>query len=139
MATTKQLTITTAMAAALATLPACSSGGDWNGDTYADGDTAICVDQNGNRIDEDRCDKNRYYSGGGYNGYYWYYLGRRSMIPYYGESIRDARYARYGGGYSPRAGASYASAPMSTRMSRSRAVSRGGLGSSGRSFGSGRS
>ncbi|MCP3728951.1 hypothetical protein M9978_00770 [Sphingomonas sp. MG17] len=134
----KQLTMTTAMAAALASLPGCSPGSDWNGDTYADGDTAICVDQNGNRIDEDRCDKRSYYSGGGYGGYYWFYLGRRSMIPYYGESIRDARYAKYGS-YRPAAGASYASAPMHTRMARSAAVSRGGLGSSGRSFGGGRS
>lgn len=134
----KQLTMTTAMAAALAALPGCSSRDDWNGDTYADSDTAICVDQNGNRIDEDRCDRRSYYSGGGSGGYYWYYLGRRSMIPYYGESVRDARYAQYGS-YSPRIGASYASAPMHTRMARSSAISRGGLGSSGRSFGGGRS
>ena len=37
----KQLTMTTAMAAALVALPGCSSGDDWNEDVYASGDTDI--------------------------------------------------------------------------------------------------
>ncbi|PJI87444.1 hypothetical protein DAH66_05090 [Sphingomonas koreensis] len=137
----KQLTVTTAMAATLLALPGCSGGDDWNEDVYASGDTAICVDQEGKRVDDDRCGERNYYSGGGgggSNAFLWYYLGRSSAVPYYGDSIRDKRYAGYGS-YQPRPGANYGPAPASTRMTRSAAVSRGGFGSSGRSFGGGRS
>ena len=40
----KQLNMTTVMAAALLTLPACSSNNGWNDDVIAEQDTAICVD-----------------------------------------------------------------------------------------------
>ncbi len=136
----KHLTMTTAMAAALIALPGCSGGDDWNEDVYASGDTAICVDKEGKRVDDDQCSKDRvhYSGGGGSSAFLWYYLGRSSAVPYYGDSIRDKRYAGQGS-YQPRPGASYTSAPSSTRMTRSAAVSRGGFGSSGRSFGGGRS
>lgn len=136
----KHLTMTTAMAATMLALPGCSGGDDWNEDVYASGDTAICVDQEGKRVDDDRCGNDRvhYSGGGGSNAFLWYYLGRSSAVPYYGDSIRDSRYAGYGS-YQPRPGANYAPAPASTRMTRSAAVSRGGFGSSGRSFGGGRS
>ena len=137
----KHLTMTTAMAATMLALPGCSGGDDWNEDVYASGDTAICVDQEGKRVDDDRCNTSRaHYSGGGGGGnaFLWYYLGRSSAVPYYGDSIRDPRFAGHGS-YQPRPGANYTSAPASTRMTRSAAVSRGGFGSSGRSFGGGRS
>lgn len=136
----KHLTMTTAMAATMLALPGCSSGDDWNEDVYASGDTAICVDQEGKRVDDDQCGKDRvhYSGGGGSSAFLWYYLGRSAAVPYYGDSIRDKRYAGYGS-YQPRPGASYSAAPASTRMTRSAAVSRGGFGSSGRSFGGGRS
>lgn len=136
----KHLTMTTAMAATMLALPGCSGGDDWNEDVYASGDTAICVDQEGKRVDDDQCSKDRvhYSGGGGSSAFLWYYLGRSSAVPYYGDSIRDKRYAGHGS-YQPRPGASYAAAPASTRMTRSAAVSRGGFGSSGRSFGGGRS
>lgn len=128
----KQLTLTTAMAAALA---GCSSTNDWDdGNVYTDRDTAVCVDQNGQRVDDDRCDDNRYRAYGG--GYVRYYIGRGAAIPFYGDSVRDGRYR---GSYAPNAGATYYPAPSDTRITRSQAVSRGGLGSSSRSFGSGRS
>lgn len=137
----KQLTMTTAMAAALVALPGCSGGDDWNEDVYASGDTAVCVNQQGERVDDDLCGGSRTHyvgGGGGSNAFLWYYLGRSSAIPYYGDSIRDPRFAGHGS-YQPRPGATYAPAPAHTRMTRSAAVSRGGLGSSGRSFGGGRS
>ncbi len=137
----KQLTMTTAMAAALMALPGCSSNDDWNGDVVADRDTAICVDQQGQRVDDSQCARTAYaggyHGGGGSNAFLWYYLGRSSAVPYYGESIHDRRYA--GGSFQPRQGVNYAYAPAETRMTRSAAVSRGGLGSSGRMFGGGRS
>ncbi len=134
---TKQLTITTAMAAALITLPACSSNNGWDDEAVvANRDTAVCVDQNGTRVDDDRCSTSRGGSGMS-SGLLWYYIGRNSAVPYYGDSVRDRRFAS--GSYQPRAGASYFPAPAETRMTRSRAVSRGGLGSTSRRFGSGRS
>lgn len=133
----KQLTMTSAMAAALLALPACSSNDDWNEDQTARSDTAVCVDREGRRVEDDRCGNNR--GGGvGSSAFLWYYLGRNSVMPYYGDSIRDRRFAGQGS-YTPTAGARYGRAPASTRMSRSQAVSRGGLGSSSRSFGGARS
>ena len=135
---TKQLTMTTAMAAALIALAACSSQAE---DVIADNDTAICVDQEGKRVEDNRCgnDVHHYHGGGGASSaFLWYYLGRSSAIPYYGDSIRDSRYAGRGS-FNARPGASYARAPSTTGMTRSQAVSRGGLGSSGRSYGGGRS
>ncbi|MDQ3079975.1 MAG: hypothetical protein M3R03_08270 [Pseudomonadota bacterium] len=131
----KQLSITTAMAAALIGLPGCSSNDGWDDNVVADRDVAVCVDQNGQRVEDQRC--NRGQRSGMSNGLLWYYIGRNMVVPYYGESIRDRRYA--GGSFSPRAGASYFPAPARSSMTRSQAVSRGGLGSSGRRFGSGRS
>lgn len=140
----KQLTITTAMAAALLALPGCSSRDEWNEDIYAERDTQVCVDQQGERVDDDLCTSGAqssygssggYHGGGGSNAFLWYYLGRQSAVPYYGESVRDPRFAS--GSYVPMAGAVYDRAPVASRMTRSQAVSRGGLGSSSRRFGGG--
>lgn len=133
----KQLGMTTAMAAALLALPACSSNDGWNEDVVADRDTAICVNQEGERVDDDLCDDGRG-SGGLSNAFLWYYIGRNSAIPYYGDSIRHSRYKGYGS-YQPRPGTTYGRAPVTTNVTRSQAVSRGGFGSSSRSYGGGRS
>ena len=139
----KQMFMTTAMAAALAGLPACSSNNDgWNEEVIADRDTAVCVDQQGKRVDDDLCDNDGPRSSGMGNAFLWYYIGRSAAVPYYGESIHDRRYSRYAryNSFSPRPGVAYGRAPAATRMTRSQAVSRGGLGSSSRRFGgSGRS
>jgi hypothetical protein len=137
----KQIVMTTAMAAALAGLPACSSGNDWNEEVIADRDTAVCVDQSGARVDDDLCDDDRHRGSPMGSAFLWYYIGRSAAVPYYGDSIYDRRYARYGryNSFVPQPGRSYADAPRSTRMTRSQAVSRGGLGSSSRRFGGGRS
>ena len=134
----KQLFLTTAMAATLGSLSGCSSPeDDWGNDVVADRDTRVCVDQNGYRVDDDRCERSTHvHSGGG--GLFWYYIGRGSRVPYYGDPVRDPRYG-FKGSYFPTKGVNYAKAPAATAMSRSSAVSRGGWGSSGRSFGGGRS
>lgn len=137
----KQLTMTTAMAATLLALPACSSRDDWNGDTYAEDDTAICVDKDGNRVDDSQCTPSTYHSGGYHGGgasnaFLWYYIGRNSAMPYYGESIHDRRFAGHGT-FQPQPNTYYQRAPEHSRTTRSAAVSRGGLGSSGRKFGGG--
>lgn len=133
----KQLVLTSAMAATLSALPGCSSNPDWEANTWADQDTAICVDQAGNRIDDDYCD-DRSGRSGYYGGSRWYYINRGSAIPYYGDSINDKRYG-FSGSDRPKAGTTYAKAPTTTAVTRSTAVSRGGFGSSSSSYGSGRS
>jgi hypothetical protein len=136
----KQLTMTTAMAAALVALPACSSNNGWNEDVIADRDTAVCVNQQGERVDDDLCDDDRG-RGVGSSAFLWYYIGRSAAVPYYGDSIYDRRFTRHGrsGTFAPQPGVNYARAPAKTKMTRSQAVSRGGLGSSSRRFGGGRS
>lgn len=129
----KQLALTTAMAATLTSLSACSSGSDWDG-SYADNDTRVCVDEAGNRVDDSQCGS--HIRGGGYYG--WYYVNRGSRLPYYGDSVNDAKLGIQGS-KTPLAGKNYASAPSHTNLTRSAAKSRGGFGSSGRSFGGGRS
>lgn len=137
----KQLTMTTAMAAALLALPACSSDNEWNEDVVADKDTAVCVDKEGKRVEDTQCSRQASHHGGGSgisSAFLWYYIGRNSAVPYYGDSINDRRFAGRGS-FQPRPGVDYARAPAAAGMTRSRAVSRGGLGASGRHFGGGRS
>jgi hypothetical protein len=134
----KQLGLTTAMAATLTALGACSpaTDDDWDSGPIAQSDTRVCVNQNGERIDEDQCEGGRRHSYG--SGVGWYYMGRGSRVPYIGDSVRDSRHG-FVGSSTPKAGVKYGSAPSSANMSRSAASSRGGFGSSGRSFGGGRS
>lgn len=134
MASKKHLALTTAMAATLTSLSACSSGGDWD-DSYAEKDTAICVDEAGRRVDDSNCRAPRIHGAGLLA---WYYINRGSRLPYYGDSVGDPKLG-IKGSRTPTAGASYASAPSHTNMTRSAARARGGFGSSGRSFGGGRS
>jgi hypothetical protein len=131
----KPLALTSAMAATLTALSGCSSNDDWNTDVVADRDTRVCVDQNGYRVDDDYCDT-RYTGYRGGSG--WYYIGRGARIPYYGDIARDTRLG-FVGRTTPKPGVNYVDAPLETRMTRSAALSRGGFGSSGRSFGGGRS
>ena len=131
----KQLGMTTAMAATLLGTPGCSSGNEWNEDVVAERDTQVCLDSSNVRVDDDLCN-DRYHSY--YGGYHGYYFGRGARLPYYGESVDDPRF-RNTGSATPRSGATYDRAPVATRMTRSQAVARGGLGSSGRGFGGGRS
>ncbi len=134
----KQLGLTTAMAATLTALGACSTASedDWDSGPVAQSDTRVCVNQNGERIDEDDCEGGRRHIYG--SGVGWYYMGRGSRVPYLGDSVRNSRY-KYVGSATPKAGVNYASAPSSANMTRSAASSRGGFGSSGRSYGGGRS
>lgn len=127
----KHLFLTSAMAASLLALSACSSGDGWNEDVYAQSETAVCVNSAGERIPDSNCDDTYH---GGHSGASWYYFGRNSRVPFYGDSVHDSRFAGTG---SPEAqpGTTYYRAPASTSVTRAQAVSRGGFGSSGRSFG----
>jgi len=122
----KKLTLTVSLAAALTGLSGCSSRAQ---EVTAANNTRICVDEWGSRIDDDYCGRRSGYVGGSR----FFYLRSGSPIPYYYDNVRDARYARYGS-YDPPSGFT-TRAPATTNMARSAAISRGGLGSSGRSFG----
>lgn len=124
----KKLTFTATLAAALTGLSACSDGPR---EVVAENDTRICVDEWGSRIDDDYCEDDYRRSG---SGAAFLYLRKGSPIPYYYDNVRDKKYAKYLS-RSPLPGA--VRAPSSFSMSRSSAVSRGGLGSSSRSFGRG--
>ncbi len=121
----KKLTLTMSLAAALAGLAGCSDGDDYR----AAGNTRVCADDWGQRIADDNCERR---GGGGH----FLYLGRGAPIPYYYDNLNDRRYAGYVS-RTPPAGGSFLRAPAGTNMARSSAISRGGLGSSARSFGRG--
>lgn len=126
-AKTINLSLTTALAATF--LAGCGQREpEWGDDldNYADSDTAICVDGDGQRVDDDYCDDDRRYGG----GFGFIYLGRGGYIPYYGERARLGSYST-----TPRVGTVYGRAPAVANMTRSAAVSRGGFGSSARSSG----
>lgn len=133
--TKTQLMLTGAMAATLSSLGACSSReDDWDANVHAVTDTEVCIDDAGYRVSDWQCDDgHRAYGGGG-----WYYIRRNSALPYYGDSVTDGKHGIVGS-RQPVMGTAYARAPSSTNMTRSAAISRGGFGSSGRSFGGGRS
>ena len=126
---TIHLNITLAAASAI-TLAACDqpAAEQWT----AEQDTAICADRNGTRVPDAQCQTQAHHNGigaGVSSAFLWYYLGRNSMVPYYGERVR-------GGSFTRTAGATYFHAPARTAMTRSAAISRGGFGASSRSFGS---
>jgi hypothetical protein len=124
----KKLTLTAALATALAGLSGCSDGDDL--DYRAASNTRVCVDDWGQRIADQYCEQRGRVGGGSF-----VYLRAGSPIPYYYDNIRDKRYASYVS-RTPPVGFVDA-APAATNMSRSSAISRGGLGSSSRSFGRG--
>lgn len=132
----RRLFLTPAMAATLASISGCSSGGDdWDDGVVADRDTRICINEAGERIEDFQCDtrSGRYISGSSSR---WYYLNRSSRIPYYGGSVYRSGVT---GASSAAPGAVYDAAPERANVTRSAAVKRGGFGSSGRFFGGGRS
>jgi hypothetical protein len=121
----KDLKITTAIAGALLAGACQQQPDEWT----AQRDTAVCTDRQGHRVPDANCQRQSYAShGGGGNAFLWYYLGRNSAVPYYGEQVR-------GGTFSRAPGRSYFQAPTGSSMTRTAAISRGGFGSSAHSFG----
>lgn len=116
------LRITTAIAAAMMASACGQQQRSWD-DNYAQRDTAVCVDKQGRRVPDQQCSRGG--GGGGSSAFLWYYLGRSSALPYYGEAAR-------GGSYSRAPGATYFHAPSSMASTRATAISRGGFGSTAR-------
>jgi predicted small secreted protein len=110
------------VAAAAATLAACDRDTrDWAGS-----DVKVCRDAQGRRVADRQCEQQTAYAGhnsGHVPGVVRYYLGRGSQVARVGEPLT-------GGSPVARPGVSYARATPAT-------VTRGGFGSSARSFGGG--
>ncbi|HQS70174.1 MAG: hypothetical protein B7Y36_01210 [Novosphingobium sp. 28-62-57] len=136
----KKLILTSAMAATLSTLGGCSGKSTKDGDVVAERDTAVCVDQNGTRVEDSRCGNPGMRSGGGgmASAFLWYYVGRGGLIPHRGDNINDPNRG-FNGSHFASKGTQYAAAPASTNVVRSPATSRAGFGSSGSKFASSRS
>ncbi len=94
------LRITTAIAAALLASGCGRPEPEPDGWT-AQTDTAICTDREGRRVADDQCPRQAlasgYHGGGGSNAFLWYFLGRNSVIPPYGETARGGSFSRAGG------------------------------------------
>ncbi len=100
------LKITSALAA---TLLAAACQREDNGWT-ADRDTAVCVDKTGKRVPDAQCPRTAEAGHGvGVSLFLWYYLGRSSVVPYYGEPVR-------GESFTGRTGTSYGRAPAEVAM-----------------------
>ena len=109
------LPLTTAISAAILATTACSNSRDWQ----IDNDTRVCVNDNGDRVDEGNCNRN---NGAGWSPYRWYYISRGGYVPYYGNTVS-------GGSYFPSTTSTgYASAPAEPPPG---AVTRAGFGSHG--------
>ncbi|MDT7933125.1 MAG: hypothetical protein RQ833_00785 [Sphingomonadaceae bacterium] len=107
--------------AAAATLAAC----DRDKRDWAESDVKVCRDAQGRRVDDRQCEQQTAragHSGGHMPGVAWYFLGRGSQVARLGEPLT-------GGSPVARPGVSYARATPAT-------ITRGGFGSSARSFGS---
>jgi hypothetical protein len=123
----KDLRITTGVAAALLASACGQSADEGDNGWVADRDTAVCVDQQGARVPDDKCPQQRHAVASSFGSpFLWYYLGRSSALPFYGDRVS-------GGAYAPTAGSTYYHAPGVTAMTRSAAIARGGFGSSARS------
>jgi hypothetical protein len=81
-------------------------------------DTAVCTDRQGNRVPDDNCRRTQYSGYHGPSPFLWYYLGRGSMIPAYGQRMA-------GGSYTPSSGVRYTPSHESAGR-----IARGGFGSS---------
>jgi hypothetical protein len=117
----KFLLSATVAAAMAATLAGCNRSPYYGNGYYAGQNTSICTNQFHQRVPDYEC------NGSYGNAFVWYYLGRSSVVPYYGQTV-------FGGGYTRTAGATYFHAPVAANVTRSVAVSRGGFGSSARTY-----
>jgi hypothetical protein len=116
MFTKGDLKITTAVSAVLLAA-GCGSKPNQSAGWTASGNTAVCTDEQGKRVDDRYCARNGYYGG---HHYGWYYMGRGAFVPGMGGYARGGSYSAPAGTHFTRAGAA--------------SVSRGGFGSSAHAF-----
>lgn len=125
----KKVILAATVAGLALTASACNRApayGYYNDGYYAGGNTQVCTDRAGRRVPDNMCQQAYY--GGGFNPYIWYYVGSNYPVPYYGTIVHGGSWSR------PSNFRSYVRAPAQANVTRSVAVSRGGLGSTSRSF-----
>jgi uncharacterized membrane protein YgcG len=125
----KKVILAATVAGLALTASACNRApayGYYNDGYYAGANTQVCTDRAGRRVPDINCQQAYY--GGGYNPYLWYYVGGGYPVPYYGTVVHGGTWSR------PSNFRSYVRAPAQANVTRSVAVSRGGLGSTSRSF-----
>jgi hypothetical protein len=121
------LPLTTAISAAMLATVSCGPDREWQ----INNNTKVCVDQDGNRIPEDKCAN---HTGGGtgmgtgISPYRWYYISRGGYVPIYSYPVS-------GGSYEPtEAPGNYSPAPA---VAPEGAITRGGFGGIGEGHGGG--
>lgn len=133
----QNIALTSSIAATLMAVSAFTPSAEpqWE-DPVADLDTAVCVDSRGYRVADPNCHEEDSNGSTGHGGGRWFYVNRGARLPFLRDSV-SASVQEGSGSFERRPGVSYYQAPASVNMTRSRAMSRGGLGSSGRRFGGG--
>jgi hypothetical protein len=111
---------TTALMAS--SLTGCSSSADY---------AAVCVDpETQERVDDDQCDDDSDYNGGG-TGFFWYYLGARTLIPAVGQTATGGTYR----GSTLNGTVQRGGLPTTGGSTVKSATTKGGFGGSSRGFG----
>ena len=117
--TSISLGITALMASSLT---GCSSSADY---------AAVCVDpETQERVDDDQCDDDSDYNGGG-TGFFWYYLGARTLIPAVGQTATGGTYR----GSTLNGTVQRGGLPTTGGSTVRSATTKGGFGGSSRGFG----
>jgi hypothetical protein len=117
------LPLTTAISAAMLASVSCGPDREWQ----INNNTKVCVDQNGNRIPEDKCGDQPSGTGTG-APYRWYYVSRGGYVPIYNYPVS-------GGSYEPSEDpTAYVPAPA---VAPEGAIMRGGFGGIGGGGGEG--
>ena len=117
--TTISLGITALMASSLT---GCSSSADY---------AAVCVDpETQERVDDDQCDDDSDYNGGG-TGFFWSYLAARSVVPGIGQTATGGTFR----GSSLTGVVQRGGLPTTGGSTVKSATTKGGFGGSNRGFG----
>lgn len=117
--TSISLGITALMASSLT---GCSSSADY---------AAVCVDpETQERVDDDQCDDDSDYNAGG-TGFFWYYLGARTLIPAVGQTATGGTFR----GSTLNGTVQRGGLPTTGGSTVKSATTKGGFGGSNRGFG----
>lgn len=117
--TSISLGITALMASSLT---GCSSSADY---------AAVCVDPDTQeRVDDDECDDDADYNGGG-SGFFWYYLGASSRVPGVGQTATGGTW----NGSTLNGSVQRGGLPSTGGSTVKSSTTKGGFGGSSRGFG----
>jgi len=115
------LGITAVMASSLT---GCATSADY---------AAVCVNPDTQeRVDDDQCDDDSDYNGGGVgSGFFWYYLGARSLVPGVGSTVTGGTFR----GSTLNGSVQRGGLPTTGGSTVKTSTTKGGFGGSSRGFG----